>query len=442
MTTLRRLLPVAVLSLSACLVSTDELKPRTDADCVAQDPSTKACGYKCVGIDDPATGCGGSECAPCSAFALPHVVPACDASHSCTFACASGWYSCDGIPSNGCETFLWGDPANCGACGRACPPGGACTEGVCAPLVQLDVRPSVPRGMVNHLGKVYFVQDDAYLGSFCALDGIPIISGLGRVRWLAGEPLKPRVWATGTDPSGDLALTAIDTITPSALTYKQFPPLSSSEYLDGIAVTGAGRVLFTSSLDPDRDLFVFDPAAASTPTTRIVLAAVSGTPRGIARYANALAEYYLFGYSDGAGTLSFVQEFPGGIGGEQIKLTGAGTPSRLAVWQSPSVDLTRNIVFWASEDDGGVRWADFGDWGNWYVAAAPTGPTSLMDITADADGVYWTNRDTGLVTMWSAAKGKVVPLARSTSPFGIATSGTDVYWTDDVDQRIYYTTKY
>lgn len=452
MTTLRRLLPAALLALSACLVSTNDLKPKTDADCVAQDPSTKACGYKCVGIDDPATGCGGSECAPCSAFALPHVVPACDASHSCTFACAAGWESCDGSPSDGCDTFLWGgDPANCGACGRACPPGGTCTEGVCAPLVELGVYPSVPRGMLNHQGKVYFVQDDTdptyqALGVVTGVvTGSYIVSGLGHVRWLAGDPTNAEVWATGTKPSGnywqfDLALTAIDVITPSATIYKALDPLSSSEYLDGIAVTGAGRVLFTSS--QDADLFVFDPLAVSSPTTYIALpGAVSGTPRGIARYANALAEYYLFGYSDRGGTLSFVQELPGGLGGEQIALTGAGTPSRLAVWQSP-LDLTRNIVFWASEDDGGVRWAKFGDWANWAFAEWPTGPTSLMDITADAEGVYWTNRSTGLVTMWSAATGKVVPLARSTSPFGIATSVTRVYWTDDAERVIYTTTKY
>ncbi len=450
MTTLRRLLPVAVLSLSACLVSTDDLKPRTDADCFAQDPDTKACGYKCVRIDDPVTGCGGSDCVPCNASPLPHVVPACDDTHSCTLVCAPAWHSCDGILLNGCEAFLPGDPANCGACGRACPPGGACTEGICAPLAQLDVYPSVPRGMLSHLGTVYFVQDDGYpeYQAFCALDGIPIINKLGRVRWLAGEPLKPRVWATGTMSYANtfgfkLALTAIDlsTVPPSALIYEQFDPLSSSEYLDGIAVTGAGRVLFTSS--QDWDLFVFDPLAASTPPIRIDLAAASGMPRGIARYVNALGQYYLFGYSDGGGTLSFVQETtPGGLSPEQIALTGAGTPSRLAVWQSPSVDGTGNMVFWASEDDGGVRWADLGDWARRGVAGWPTGPTTLMDITADADGVYWTNRSTGLVTMWKAATGEVIPLSWSRSPFGIATSGTRVYWTDDVDQKVYYTTKY
>jgi hypothetical protein len=299
--------------------------------------------------------------------------------------------------------------------------------------------------MLNHLGTVYFVQDDAYpeyqvLGD---VSGSYIVWNLGHVRWLAGEPLKPRVWATGTDPSGVLALTAIglSTVPPSADMYQQFPPLSSSEYLDGIAVTGDGKVLFTSS--QDWDLFVFDPNAASTPTIAIGLGAASGTPRGIARYANAVGQYYLFGYSDNGGTLSYVQETPvsGGFSEERIALTGAGTPSRLAVWQSLSVDGTGNLVFWASEDDGGVRWADLGDWVSRGVAGWPTGPTSLMDITADADGVYWTNRDTGLVMMWSAAKSDVVALSRSNSPFGIATSGTRVYWTDDVDKKVYWTTK-
>ncbi len=448
MTTLRRLLPIAVLSLSACLVSTNDLKPRTNEECAAQDPNTKACGYKCVSREDPATGCAASGCTPCSVVGLANAVPACDAYGSCSFTCVAGYGDCNG-GSDGCETFIAGtDAANCGACGRACPNGGACTNGACAPLLSLDARPSVPLGMLNRQGTLYFVQDDPdpnHRALREVVSGKEVATGLGHVRWLAGDPTAARVWATGTRPSVtapygfEHELTAIDVSSVPSLAvnrYDALHPLSSSEYLDGIAVTSKGEVLFTSSLDSN--LFVFEELPSAT-TSYIQLSAASGSPKGIARYPAGVSDYYLFGYSDSGGTLGFVADSPP-LGGEQLALRGAGTPSRLAVWVNPG-NTSDVLVFWASEDDGSVRWAPWANWASWGYVAPPTGPTSVMDITADADGVYWSNRSTGLVTMWKAATGQVVILARSSSPFGIATFSSWVYWSDDYDQAIYWTTK-
>jgi beta-glucanase (GH16 family) len=48
-----------------------------------------------------------------------------------TSACAAGYMNCDGAASNGCETALFNDASNCGACGAACPSGQDCNAGAC-----------------------------------------------------------------------------------------------------------------------------------------------------------------------------------------------------------------------------------------------------------------------------------------------------------------------
>ena len=68
------------------------------------------CGIKCTYPNAGAT-CSSGTCAP--------------------GACKAGFADCDGVPTNGCETSIASDSANCGACGNACGGGQVCSAGKC-----------------------------------------------------------------------------------------------------------------------------------------------------------------------------------------------------------------------------------------------------------------------------------------------------------------------
>jgi hypothetical protein len=103
-------------------------------------PGTKPCGTACVNVTDPATGCAGASCAPCS---LPHASATCDLNGACAvLVCGSGYDDCDTMPGNGCEALLSSDVDNCGSCGRGCAADGVlskqCAGGLCVSTCAID----------------------------------------------------------------------------------------------------------------------------------------------------------------------------------------------------------------------------------------------------------------------------------------------------------------
>ncbi len=56
---------------------------------------------------------------------------ACEDGACAVAECDFGFADCDADPANGCEIETETDAASCGACGRACPEGVACHDGVC-----------------------------------------------------------------------------------------------------------------------------------------------------------------------------------------------------------------------------------------------------------------------------------------------------------------------
>jgi hypothetical protein len=96
-------------------------------------PGEAFCGGKCIPTYNDVDNCGGcgTKCPDAT-----NAARTCAAS-TCGFSCNAGKGDCDGIKSNGCETDVQSDTANCGACGKTCSArpnatatcsGGACSD--------------------------------------------------------------------------------------------------------------------------------------------------------------------------------------------------------------------------------------------------------------------------------------------------------------------------
>ena len=133
-------------------MGTDPFNPDTDGDGIGDcedicplnfNPSQDL-------MNDPnnCSGCG----IVCS---FPNSTPGCIAGNCTITSCNSGWYDCDNILSNGCETpqsSFQNDPNNCGGCGIVCSfpnatPG--CTAGNCSLISCLDGYYDIDHNPVN-----------------------------------------------------------------------------------------------------------------------------------------------------------------------------------------------------------------------------------------------------------------------------------------------------
>ena len=92
------------------------------------DPTPMRCGALCVDPQTDPANCGacGRACPT-----TPGGAPMC-AAGACRVVCSMGFDNCDGNPTNGCEAAVATDARNCGACGNACPGTVPCTAGACA----------------------------------------------------------------------------------------------------------------------------------------------------------------------------------------------------------------------------------------------------------------------------------------------------------------------
>lgn len=414
------LLGLAV-ALAACTVDGSALRPRSDAECKTEDGCTKACGYRCVPDDDPATHCNTvGDCSPCPGDDPVHHARAVCAKSGCAVRCEYGWADCNGAQDDGCETELFaGDPRNCGACGRTCA---GCVKGACpGERLALSPAPTLPRGIVNHEGALYYV-DAAGGGQLRSVDrgGAVIATGLGAdPRWAASWP-DHGVLVSGDVPAAsgtgrDLAVSLVDA--GGATSTVLSAPGVAGEAVDGLAVDG-GIVLFTRTAG---GVWAFDANYGTT------LARAVPAPRGLTFNKGKT-------YVGSTATPAEIRWLKGAIGSGWTtgvaRSEARGSPSRLAIFDNPD-RIWIPYVFWISEDDGSVHGTAADGTGSLSTYAERGEAAVHADIVADGEGVYWSNWAKGEITMWRPSDGVTFTIATSAHPRALALRGKTLYWTDD-----------
>lgn len=418
----RRLALAALAALAGCTVDGSALRPRTDAECKSADSCTKACGYRCVRDDDPATHCAVvGDCSPCPGDdPVHHVRAVCDGS-ACALRCDYGRDDCNHDPADGCETTLFtGDPRNCGACGRTCE---GCVKGSCpGERLALSPAPALPRGIVNHEGALYYV-DATGGGQLRSVDrgGAVVASGLGAdPRWAVSWP-GHGILVSGDAPAAsgegrDLALTVVDP--GGAASVVLSTPAAAGEAVDGLAVDG-GIVLFTRTAADG--LWAFDANYGTS------LALAIASPRGISFHKGKT-------FVGSTAPLTSIRWVKGAVGSgftSDVARAAAGGASRLAVYDNPDRIWTP-FLFWISEADGSVRNAPAdGSGDSVNTKVSPGAGAGHADMVADAEGVYWSNWATGEIKMWRASDGETFTIATSAHPRALALRGKTLYWSDD-----------
>lgn len=115
----------------------EDLWPNIQApECLCQPgedacPGTTSSGtVRCTDLHSDTMNCG--ACNWICENTYPHAATVC-LQGSCGFTCEHGWADCNDVASDGCETNVNEDPANCGGCGLRCEggPGQACVGGKC-----------------------------------------------------------------------------------------------------------------------------------------------------------------------------------------------------------------------------------------------------------------------------------------------------------------------
>jgi hypothetical protein len=423
-------LVAAALLVAGCSVtpSVAEYKPKTAADC----PGQKACGYRCVELDDPAAGCTADTCTPCPAGAA-NTAPVC-AAQACGLVCLPGFAVQDGDPSHGCTAATGAD--SCGAVGHACAAGQSCTDGLCPAVTVVADTGVNPRGLTVTPTSLVWAVDPPVPAGNAAVGALrrAALDGTG-VKDLAGPFGAPTFVRSG---GGELVALAGKDADPS-WPYGQVWLVDPGQSPASARVLGGGSdgVITGAVLLPD--------LLVNTISTMVEYSSLDGNSTGVIEFhpeqLNGLGQgagfvwlggtagvYRLTADASGADTVG-----AGGIYFDELP-TPWPVPQRIAAHPGPTAsdplvvyfaDLSTGSI-WTGRTTGRAGTAGFVS--PWRLVRG-AGPRTQMDVAADDAGVVWSDHDAGEI--WSLPKGAAQPflLARG-RPWAIAITATRVYWTD------------
>jgi hypothetical protein len=415
---------VGVATVSSCL-STTGLSAATDT-LDGGDPSDTAlpvpnpCGKD---LKNDTGNCGG--CGTVCSFGV-NSFPRCDVG-KCKIGCNSGFGSCDGDETNGCETNLQTVAASCGACARSCL-GGTCAAGVCQATVIATV-PTRLAGITVNATNVFYGSNGAVAGS----------NGITRIDKDGKNPLP--IVASQTRAIYGIASDASFVYLPVANQQSPAPYDGSILKVAKDGIGGLQVVASNLSISPAFNLVItadfaywsnfgtFD-SGSGTYLGSVVRCAL---PAGCGASPSSLA-----GTQDGPygvavdGTSVFFGTNGGGTSGNAYKCPlagcGAATPTKI----SP----TSQIPYWMAADAANVYWATAttvvkSDQTKMDAVPMASG-IAARSLLVDAKNVYWVNSAGGLVQSCAieGCNGTPTNIASGLScPGYLAQDSEALYWT-------------
>ncbi len=329
--------------------------------------------------------------------------------------CSLGWANCDGIASNGCETNLKTDGANCGSCGHSCG-GGACSNGQCQPVtlassVNQPVSIAVNGSGVFWLGNIIrpIINHPPDYGS-----ALETANGSGNITLLYA-------WFP-TSNSPPIAL-AVD----SAYAYWL---VGGGEIGKSPLVTGGSVKSLVASIAGTPSAIAVDSSHVYWTTNVDATAPASGNAVEMSSLDGSSVTT-LWGYYPCIGvTASGGDAYVTTVNPDRVVQEASGKNNLVANTVQPrAITSNGTDLFWTS--DSGAIYEQPISFSSYTPTKIVSGLTKPVALAADATSVVWVDESAGTVGSYDLASATTTTLATGqVSPDSIALDSKFVYWSN------------